>query len=256
MTTGSFQVTGPSLQTFKFEFYLEAFGKLNDQLPSRLPSATDYRESAARLERELQAQPLCAPLLEERGYFPVVFPSTHIRRYGATIHSTFLPLTRERCKAVFGMNHDLVVSDEAVRYLQTRGPNPPLTLHTKSRQDQFLTTLRKTWIVGLLFPWALQGFSIQAARAHVHKLPPKFVLSGPMDLCVSLGMFPSLLVGDHRPKLITAAAEIITDKDPTSLVFSHNGQGIAPELNLATTPPEQAYRGNNRFSCPLLYLDI
>jgi hypothetical protein len=60
-------------------------------------------------------------------------------------------------------------------------------------------------VVGILFPVALQGYSILAAREQMASLPEGFVLSGVLDACVAMVEYPDVLArDDYAPTLVCA----------------------------------------------------
>ena len=64
-----------------------------------------------------------------------------------------------------------------------------------SRHDQLISRMKEGPVIGLHFPNPLQGFSTNASREQISKLPEGFILSG-IDTPIAMVMYPDILARD------------------------------------------------------------
>jgi hypothetical protein len=78
-----------------------------------------------------------------------------------------------------------------------------------SRHDRLLTAMAAGPVVGVYFPLALSGFSVEAALRQMADLPDGFVLSGGADVSAALVACPELVmkVDGYAPQLDLSALE-------------------------------------------------
>jgi hypothetical protein len=79
-----------------------------------------------------------------------------------------------------------------------------LAIADDSCQTRLIKRMATEPLVGILFPIALQGYSVLAAREQMASLPEGFVLSGVLDACVAMTAYPDVLAQDHAPTLVCA----------------------------------------------------
>jgi hypothetical protein len=66
-----------------------------------------------------------------------------------------------------------------------------------TRQERIIEKMRENCVVGILFPTALQGFSVDAQRKQIASLPEGFSLAG-VEMAIAAVMYPDVLFRDTR----------------------------------------------------------
>ena len=142
---------------------------------------------------KLAADERLAPILNG-AYFPICLPKCEIGDYGHLVDEVFLPAVKRAYMATFGKRH---FQDSMTGKLHGQ-----LAIASESRQEILIAKMAIGPVVGILFPVALQGYSVRAAREQIVTLPEQFVLSGVLDTCVAMICYPDFLATDHAPTLV------------------------------------------------------
>jgi len=179
--------------------------------PSRIGppgDARDFKKSVEMLLTMIRGDEQLAPILHAV-HIPIYLPECEIGDYGLFIDEQVLPAVKKSYEAMFP-NRNFVnrISDKM------RGH---LAIASESRQQRLIEKMATTPVYGILFPVALQGSSILAAREQMGTLPEGFVLSGLLDSCIAIIEYPDVLARDANvPTLVCAGT---TWKGNLSLCF-------------------------------------
>lgn len=101
--------------------------------------------------------------------------------------------------------------------------------------------------LGIFFPNALGGFSVDAAREQMRELPNSLILSGGLDTAVAMAVYPDVLAGESRNPNLYMPALSWRSCDRT-LIFEDDGR----ELRFGGYPYCHSALGDH--SAGLLYL--
>lgn len=158
-------------------------------------NAADFEQESKLLLGKLDADERLAPILNG-AHFPVCLPMCEIGDYGRLVDEVFLPAVKRVYEVTFAKRH---FQDSMTGKLHGR-----LAIASESRQEKLIEKMAIGPVVGILFPLALQGYSVLAAREQMASLPKGFVLSGVLDSCVAMISYPDVLAADHAPTLVCA----------------------------------------------------
>lgn len=157
-------------------------------------NAADLEQRSNTLRSELRADERLAPILNG-SYFPICLPRCEIGDYGSLVDEVFLPGVKRAYEATFPKR---CFKDSMTGKLPGQ-----LTIASESGQEVLIKKMARGPVVGILFPVALQGYSVAAAREQMATLPNGFVLSGVLDTCVAMVSYPDFLArDDHTPTLV------------------------------------------------------
>jgi hypothetical protein len=216
--------------------------RLTPHLPGKpskvgsLGDAADFEQRSKILLRKLREDERMAPILNGI-HLPIHLPQCEIGDYGGLVDDLFLPAVKRAYEATFSNRR---FQDNVKGNLSGR-----LAVARECRQEKLIEVMATGPIVGILFPIALQGYSILAAREQMASLPEGFILSGVLDTCVAMITYPDVLATDHAPTLVCAGTTWATD---LSLCF-HPG-----EKSLSFCVADEAVAVGS-FSPCLLYID-
>ena len=167
--------------------------------PSRidpLGSATDFKKRTEMLLSMIRGDERVANILNGV-HIPIFLPKCEIGDYGLFIDELVLPAVKKSYETTF-TNRSFVNKFSNKMYGQ-------LSIARESRQEQLIGKMATEKVYGILFPVALQGFSISAAREQMTLLPEGFVLSGVLDSCIAMIEYPDVLARDNNvPTLVCA----------------------------------------------------
>jgi hypothetical protein len=157
--------------------------------------------SASEFER--QASALLAALgggdatrqLARATHVPFFLPRRRVADAGESLEETFLPAVGSSWKARFP-KYDF-------RNELKGGLAGKVKAAAGSRYERLVRAMESGPVVGVYFPLALSGFSVDAALRQMADLPDGFVLSGPFDACAALAGSPDLImkVDGYAPQL-------------------------------------------------------
>jgi hypothetical protein len=84
-----------------------------------------------------------------------------------------------------------------------------LTVAAGSRYETMMQAMERGPVVGIYFPLALSGYSVDAALSQMSELPSGAVLSGPIDVAAALIGVPELIMKEegYAPQLDLSAIE-------------------------------------------------
>jgi hypothetical protein len=119
-------------------------------------------------------------------HVPFVIPAGARGEYGGAMESEFLPAVGRSWKACFP-KYDF--KNELKGGLADR-----MSVAAGSRHERLLAALANGPVVGVYFPLALSGFSVDAALRQMAGLPDGALLSGGFDAAAALVACPELLM--------------------------------------------------------------
>jgi hypothetical protein len=173
-----------------------------------LAIVTEFEETTKTLLSIIRSDDRIAPILNG-AYYPVCLPQCDAADYGTVLDELFLPALKRSYEATFGERR--FQNEFGGMLCGELAPVP------NCRQEILIETMASGPVVGILFPAALQGFSVNAARQQLTTLPESFVLSGVLDTCVAYIEYPDFLARDDNvPTLVCAGTKW---QDRLSLCF-------------------------------------
>lgn len=173
-----------------------------------LGNATDFKKRIEVLLSMIRGDDRLSPILNGV-HIPICLPKCEIDDYGSLIDELLLPTLKKSYEATF-MNRSFVNS-------MIGKLHGLLSIASESRQERLIEKMTNEPVYGILFPVALQGFSILAAREQMVQLPEGFVLSGVLDSCIAMIEYSDVLARDANvPTLVCAGT---TWQDNMSLCF-------------------------------------
>ena len=224
--------------------FLDGDGDFIFNAPSMKPSkigslvdAADFKQRSEMLIGKLQRDERLAPILNGV-HLPLCLPMCDIGDYGRLVSELFLPQVKRAYESTFANHH---FQDSMLGKL-----NDQLTITRGSRQERLIEKMATEPVVGIMFPVALQGYSVQAAREQLASLPEEFVLSGVLDTCVAIITYTDVLATDHSPTLVCAGT---TWQSDFSLCFHPGGK----TLNFCVA--DEAFAVGS-FTPGMLYIDL
>lgn len=137
-------------------------------------------------------------------YVPFILPARVQGDLGTDIENYYLPAVEQAYAEVYPdyefTNHNTVELNQ--RFTSVSG----------TRHAELLSQLGQDDVIGLYFP-ALDGYSLEAARAQIETLPDEFSLAGAAETCSALIACPDLLMRlDGYPPLLWFGA--VQSQDP------------------------------------------
>ncbi|MFH0814804.1 MAG: hypothetical protein V1902_01800 [Candidatus Falkowbacteria bacterium] len=120
--------------------------------------------------------------------------------------------------ANYGAKLDKVLVPTVARAYTKAFPNRPfhnnitgqlageVTIWAGSRHERVLEAASKEPVVGIYFPTALQGYSINADREQMETLPEMFMLAGGLDTLAAMSMYAAELLRDNKTPCYDMAA--------------------------------------------------
>jgi hypothetical protein len=177
--------------------------------------AAEFEQRSKSLIGKLQKDPLLAPMLNGI-HLPICLPKCRVGDYGHLVEEQFLPRVKDAYEAK--------VENGRFENGMLGKPAGDLDIADDSRQERLIEKMAAGPVVALLFPVALQGYSVEAAREQMATLPDGFVLSGVLDTCIAFIAYPEVLCAYHAPTSVCAGT---TWQSTFSLCFhpreSHGG---------------------------------
>ena len=139
-------------------------------------------------------------------HLPVVFPKMEINDIGQVIEQWLVGVKK---------NYQMIFKDREFFNILEGHLNNSIFLLPETRHGLLIERMKEGPIVGIYFPNAMQGFSIDAARRQMYDLPKSLILSG-LDTIIGMIMYPDILARDNNvPRLDLSA-------------FSHQGKPEVP----------------------------
>ncbi len=180
-----------------------------------LGNAADFRKRIEILLSMIRGDDRVAPILNGV-YIPICLPKCEIGDYGHLIDELLLPVLKKSYEATF-TNRSFVNSMSGKLHGQ-------LAVASDSRQERLIEKMASEPVYGILFPVALQGYSVLAAREQMAQVPEGFVLSGVLDCCIAMIEYPDVLARDANvPTLVCAGT---TWQGNLSLCFHPSDRGL------------------------------
>lgn len=148
----------------------------------RLMTALKYKEQVSRITRTV-----C---------LPIVLPRMMSNDLGSELE-LYLRAVNYSYKQAFS---DRVFNNG--RYGKLSGQ---VSAVDESRHDLLIKKMKEGPLIGLFFPDALQGFSVEASREQMKTLPEGFILSG-LDTVIAMIMYPKIIARDFNTLGLDLAA--------------------------------------------------
>jgi hypothetical protein len=137
---------------------------------------------------------------------PFFLPRGHFADYGAALEEVFLPAVGRSWKARYPKYN---FTNELKGGLAGK-----VNVTPGSRHERLVQAMAERALVGLYFPLALSGFSVDAALRQMADLPDGFALSGGYDTCAALVGSPELIMKEdgYPPQLDLSALESVAPR--------------------------------------------
>ena len=176
--------------------------RISEHIPgaAAVLSLDAFRDRAGALLDRLQSDPATREIA--RGvHVPFFLPADRSADPGQALESVYLPAV--------GASYTARYPKYDFRSELKGGLAGKMNVAPGSRYEVLLTALAAGPIVGVYFPLALSGFSIDAALRQMADLPDGFVLSGGCDAAAALVASPELIMKEdgYPPQLDLAALE-------------------------------------------------
>lgn len=178
---------------------------IHRRISEHLPGAgavtlSEFEERAGRLMAQLERDAATREIA--RGvHVPFFLPADRSNDLGRTLEDVYLPAV--------GRSYTARYPKYWFRNELKGGLAGKLKVTPGSRYEALLKALAAGPIVGVYFPLALSGFSIDAAVRQMTDLPDGFVLSGGCDVAAALVASPELVMKEdgYPPQLDLAALD-------------------------------------------------
>jgi hypothetical protein len=157
-------------------------------------SIGDFRQRSAALLDSLRAHEETRPLAQGL-QLPFFLPQQRATDLGQILEGALLPALAQSWKARF---------PEYDFKNELKGGLPgKVSVAKDSRYEHLLYAMEAGPVVGIYFPLALSGFSVDAAREQMQNLQSGFVLSGGLDATAALVGCPEVImkVDGYAPQL-------------------------------------------------------
>lgn len=174
-------------------------GRISEHLGAGI-SADELAARVAALLQRLRGDEATAPLANGT-YVPFILPGGRYGDIGVELEERFLPAVGRSWKARYPKYE--------FRNELKGGLAGKVRIAKGSRHEQLIDALAAGPVVGIYFPLALSGFSVDAALRQMESLPDGAVLSGGYDVCAALVGCPELLMKEdgYPPQLDLSALE-------------------------------------------------
>lgn len=187
-------------------------------------SAADFETRALAIMGHVKTNPQLANLLKGV-HLPIVLPQMAVPDYGKVLEEIFLTAVKKAYTAVF--------PDRLFNNYRKNDLAGKVTIVPDTRHEQLIAQMSQGAVVGIYFPTALQGYSITASREQMVFLSENIILSGGLDMAMSMVMYPEVLARDfHTPGLDMAALQwssadcsLYFEASGSDLYFSHRSLG-------------------------------
>jgi hypothetical protein len=181
--------------------YSVIHGRISEHFPGAGKlSADEFERRATTLLAELRRSDLTRELAGSV-HVPFVLAQAKHADYGQAMEDVYLPAVAGAWKKRFP-TYDF-------RNELKGGIAGRIKIAPGSRHEQLVAAMAEGPVVGVYFPLALSGFSVDAAVRQMADLPIGAVLSGGYDVCAALVACPELVMktGGYPPQLDLAALE-------------------------------------------------
>ncbi len=186
--------------------------------PSRIGpivNVADFEQQTKMLLGKIRGDDRIASILNGV-HFPICIPKCEIGDYGLLVDELFLPAVKRAYEATF--------ANRSFQNKIGRKLHGQLAIARECSQERLIEKMATGSVVGILFPVALQGYSVLAAREAMAKLPKGFVLSGVLDICVAMIEYSDVLARDDRVPTVVCAGT--TWQGDLSLCFHPNKESL------------------------------
>jgi hypothetical protein len=163
-------------------------------------SVGDFKSRAVRLIEALSASDATRQLLQGV-HVPFFLPQRLIADIGEALEEIFLPAVGSSWRAQFP-KYDF-------RNELKGGLAGKVNIAPGSRYERLLRAMESGPVVGMYFPLALSGFSVDAALQQMSDLPDDFLLAGGVDASAALVGCPEMImkIDGYAPQLDLSGIE-------------------------------------------------
>ena len=161
------------------------------------PSAEEFQQKTEEVLEDLREDEQCSQILQGP-HFPICIPQMAVEDYGQMLDEMLLPAAERAYKRAY---------PDRKFYNHRKGElQGELEIWSGSKHEQVLSAVREGPVLGVYFPQALQGYSINADREQMAGLPEKMSLSGGLDTLFAWLMYASELLRDEKTPWFDMAA--------------------------------------------------
>ncbi len=253
---GNLNVGGhPKTRRVQFGIRLERVFQNTNFDKMALISAETFQKKTDALVQDLEK--IGGTALFTSGAYPIALPRQYIENYSKELFGSLLP-NLANC-----FLSSLKTSVCAHDFTPQQVADACKTEHFScvGRHHELLTALSSEDQYAIFFPIALQGFSIQAARDALEKLPPRFSLAGPIETAVAHMTYPDFLnTNPPRPNILACGVEWVTNSTQTVMFGTSTSKNEGQQditcsyhLTYGLSPPHLYQQGHPDFSPGLLF---
>ncbi|MFA6145822.1 MAG: hypothetical protein WC697_00635 [Patescibacteria group bacterium] len=146
-------------------------------------------------------------------WFPIILPKWKgTRGLGTVLESQYL-------KAV-GKSYEKVFPKRTFCNCEKFFVNK-VFISSSSRHHCLIERMEREAVIGIYFPTALQGYSVDASQECIASLPEGFILSG-LDAIIAMIMYPDILARDENTPCLDLSALFWKDSDCSLFFKAHD----------------------------------
>jgi hypothetical protein len=175
--------------------------RISEHIPNAAAgSRGEFEDRAGRLMEQLHGNP-AAREIAKGVHVPFFLPADRSSDIGQALEDVYLPAV--------GRSYTARYPKYTFKNELKGGLRGKTTIAAGSRYETLVKALASGPIVGVYFPLALSGFSVDAAVRQMSDLPEGFVLSGGYDAAAALVACPELIMKEdgYPPQLDLSALE-------------------------------------------------
>ncbi len=181
---------------------------------SHFVAAQMFERRCRAAKAALESNPATAGVL--KGVcLPICIPRLTVGDYGATLSRQFLPAAARACRSC---------AEGRIQFFDLVGGSGSLRgkidIVTDSRHEQLFLAAVKHPVVGLFFPFAFYGYSVEHARRQMKSLPDRFLLGGGIDTLSAMAAYPECFETSTRSLELSMAAVRLIGSEQTLFVGS------------------------------------
>jgi hypothetical protein len=171
-------------------------------------SAEEFKISSEGLLAQLNKNPQIANIVTD-DCLPIILPQLITADFGIILEQYLEALAKSY--NAFMIHLEKTFQNDSKGELINK-----VSLIKGSRHNQLIKRMKKKSFVGLIFPTAMTGFSVDAQREQISLLPDSFILSG-IDIIIAMIMYPDVLARDFDVPDLDLAAITCNDSDTFSM---------------------------------------
>jgi hypothetical protein len=165
-----------------------------------LPTPDEFESRIKDLVAKIEAEETIKNVLKG-AWYPVCIPGglgITLENYGEKLDTNIVPAVKAEYERAF--------SGKTFYNNMAGQLAGEVNIWNGSRHERLVEAASKGPVVGIYFPTALQGYSINAEREQMASLPKMFWLAGALDALVAQVMYPQELLRDNRTPYYDMAA--------------------------------------------------